>query len=92
MMRQYFQLIVSNPWLRVLVWLLFAMIFYKSGETFTVWLVEPENFAGGLDWLWLVLLPLLVPAFFVINRHCGCASGACGVSKSGIGARLPPGH
>jgi len=60
-----------------LIWLGFAIVFYQSGLAFTTWLLEPEHFAGSIDWFWVVLFPVLVPAFFVVNRRYGCASGAC---------------
>ena len=66
-----------------LVWVVFAIVFYQSGLTATVWLLEPENFRGGIDWLWLALFPALLPLFFVVNRLCGCASGACAVGDKG---------
>ncbi len=62
---------------RRLLWFGFAAIFYLSGQTTTLWLLEPENFAGGMDWFWLALFPILLPLFFVIQRHSGCASGRC---------------
>ncbi len=59
------------------MWVLFAVLFYQSGLNFTVWLLEPENFAGGANWIWVILFPALLPAFFIVNRHLGCASGQC---------------
>lgn len=59
------------------MWVLFAILFYQSGLTFTVWLMQPEAFIGGMQWLWFILFPLLLPAFFIVNRHLGCATGAC---------------
>ncbi len=81
----------STPF-RWLVWLGFAMVFYKSGETFTVWLLEPGQVTGGLQWIWVALFPLLLPLFFVVNRRFGCAGGACALRKGrDAGARFP-GH
>ena len=82
----------SNPIFRRLVWVLFAIVFYKSGLTATVWLLEPEQFNGGFDWLWLLAFPILFPLFFVVNRHLGCASGACNQNGCDTGVRTPPGH
>lgn len=84
--------IAASAPFRWLVWVGFAIVFYKSGETFTVWLLEPGQLAGGLQWIWIALFPLLLPLFFVVNRRFGCASGACAVRKGhGGGARFP-GH
>lgn len=83
---------MSNPVVRWLIWIVFAMVFYRSGLTATVWLMEPESFNGGIDWLWLLLFPVLVPLFFVVNRHFGCASGSCSAGAERTGVRFPPGH
>jgi hypothetical protein len=66
-----------SPMFRRVLWVLFAILFYNSGQAFTIWLLEPENFPGGIDWFWLSLFPVLLPGFFVVNRYLGCASGAC---------------
>jgi hypothetical protein len=71
------QRLMASPLFKRVLWVLFAILFYNSGQAFTIWLLEPENFAGGVDWFWMVLFPVLLPAFFVVNRHLGCASGAC---------------
>jgi hypothetical protein len=42
--------------------------------------------------LWIVLFPVLLPMFFIVNRHVGCASGSCVAGRSRIGAGRPPGH
>ena len=76
---------LSHGFVRRLIWVLFAIVFYQSGLTATVWLLEPENFRGGVDWLWLALFPVLLPLFFVVNRVCGCAGGACAVDRKGSG-------
>lgn len=72
---------LSNGLTRSAIWVVFAIVFYQSGLTATVWLLEPEHFSGGMDWLWLVLFPVLFPLFFVVNRYCGCATGACAVGR-----------
>ena len=72
---------LSNGLVRSTIWVLFAIVFYQSGLTATVWLLEPENFNGGMDWLWLALFPVLFPLFFVVNRYCGCATGACAIGR-----------
>ncbi len=70
------------PWLvKQTVWIGFAIVFYQSGYAFTLWLVEPENFTGGLQWVGVGLFPVLLPLFFVVNRFCGCATGRCGAGK-----------
>ncbi len=78
--------VLSYRLVRLLIWVLFAIAFYQSGLTATRWLLESQNFRGGIDWLWLGLFPALLPLFFVVNRRFGCASGACatpGKSKKG---------
>lgn len=82
----------TRPLVARLAWLLFAVIFYKSGETFTVWLLAPEGIAGAMQWFWAGLFPVLLPAFFIINRHLGCATGACAPGQCRIGTDRPPGH
>lgn len=69
------QKLQSHPIVKRLLWLLFAVLFYQSGLAFTVWLLEPASFSGGLQWFWLMLFPVFLPAFFVVNRYLGCASG-----------------
>ncbi len=81
---------LSHGLVRRLVWVLFAIVFYQSGLTATVWLLEPENFRGGVDWLWLALFPVLLPLFFVVNRVCGCASGACAMDGKGSRVSFTP--
>ena len=82
----------SNPFLAQVVWLIYALLFYQSGLTATVWLLEPEQFNGGIDWLWLIVSPIVLPMFFIINRHLGCAGGDCrrGVQENDF--RAPPGY
>jgi len=71
------QSVLSYRLVRLLIWVLFAILFYQSGLTATRWLLDSENFRGGIDWLWLGLFPALLPLFFVVNRLFGCASSAC---------------
>lgn len=68
---------LSHPLTKRLYWVLFAIVFYNSGQSFTIWLLQPESFNGGSEWFWLAMFPLLLPAFFLLNRHLGCASGQC---------------
>ena len=64
-----------HPLLKRLAWIGFAVVFYNAGQAFTVLVLEPDNFAGGLDWIWLIAFPLLLPLFFIINRRlCACTS------------------
>lgn len=70
-----------RPVLRLLAWLLFAVLFYYSGEQFMLWLLKPERFAGGWRWLLAGLFPLLVPAFFVVNHRLGCGRGVCTIRQ-----------
>ncbi len=76
-------------WQRNLVWFLFAILFYFSGQSFSIWLLEPENFTGGLEWILVASFPLLLPTFFYINSKFGCASGAC-VSPHSNKAKTTP--
>lgn len=92
MMTDTLRWIATKPLLRWLIWLLFAAFFYKSGESFTVWLSEPEQVRDAVQWLWIVLFLALLPAFFIVNRHVGCASGSCAAERGRIGAGRPPGH
>ena len=62
---------------RPVLWMLFAILFYYSGLSFTTWLLEPENLTGVMDEVRAALFPVLLPAFFVVNRRIGCASGRC---------------
>jgi hypothetical protein len=84
--------IAAHPLPRWLIWIGFAALFYQAGETFTIWLLEPEKFAGGGAWFWLALFPILLPLFFIVNRYCGCASGACRTNNRGRSIAMPPGH
>ena len=87
----------NHPVARRLLWVVFAIVFYYSGLGFTVWLMEPQNFAGGMDWVWVVLFPVLLPAFFLVNRRLGCSSGRCATGecemphKSGYAPERMPG-
>ena len=76
-MLQRLALAASHPLTRRLYWVLYAILFYNSGLAFTIWLLQPEQFAGGWEWAWLALFPLLLPGFFIVNRYLGCASGQC---------------
>jgi len=69
--------ILSHPATKRIYWVLFAILFYNSGQSFTIWLLEPDSFKGGMDWIWMLLFPILLPAFFLINRYLGCSSGPC---------------
>jgi hypothetical protein len=90
-MRRWGAIVASTP-VRWLVWLGFAIVFYKSGETFTVWLLTPGQIAGGLQWIWIALFPLLLPLFFVVNRRFGCASGSCVTENARSREAHFPGH
>ena len=69
--------VFDHPLTKRLLWVVFAISFYYSGLNFTVWLLEAENFAGGMKWVWVGLVPVLLPAFFLVNPRLGCASGRC---------------
>jgi hypothetical protein len=77
MTRPAFPAAIQHPLLRRLLWVVFAAVFYQSGMTFTVRLLQPQDLGGAMDWLWIAAFPVLLPAFFVVNRRLGCASGAC---------------
>ncbi len=78
---------MGNPLARGMLWVVFAVLFYYSGLSFTVWLLEPENFPGGGDWIWVALFPALLPAFFRVNRHLRCANGRCASGECGISTK-----
>ncbi len=69
--------LLAHPLIRRLGWVGFGILFYLSGEAATVWWLEPERFTGGWQWFWLALFPVLLPAFFILQRWFGCAGGAC---------------
>ncbi len=82
----------AHPLFARVLWVLYAWLFYQSGLTATVWLLEPEQFNGGTDWLWLILAPIVLPMFFFVNRHLGCTGGYCTRDQREIDFRTPPGH
>jgi len=82
---------LTHPALKRVYWILFAILFYNSGQSFTVWLLEPESFKGGSEWFWMTMFPLLLPAFFLLNRHLGCASSQCS-SKTDDNTRVTGHH
>ena len=59
------------------IWLIFAILFYQSGLAFTILIMTPDEFTGGFQWVWALTFPILLPSFFIINKHLGCATGAC---------------
>jgi len=71
----------ASPLARGALWVLFAIVFYNSGLAFTIWLLGPEEISSPEDWLWVLLFPALLPAFFLVNRRLGCASGTCGTGS-----------
>lgn len=71
------QTALLSPLGRRVLWVLFAILFYLSGEATTLWLLEPTGFPGGWHWLGVALFPVLLPAFFVLQRFFGCSSGHC---------------
>lgn len=60
-----------------ILWVIFAILFYQSGLAFTIFVMTPEKFTGGGQWVWVVLFPVLLPAFFIVNKYLGCATGQC---------------
>ena len=83
--------ILAHPATKRIYWVLFAILFYNSGQSFTVWLLEPESFKGGLDWAWMIIFPILFPAFFLLNQHLGCSNDYCSRLKHGDNA-IEPNH
>ncbi len=83
------QRLVSTPLGRRLSWVMFAVLFYLSGEAVTVWLLEPQEFGGGWQWLWLGLFPVLLPAFFLLQRFFGCSGGQCQIDTSPTTQKKP---
>lgn len=69
--------LVARPFVGRVIWVLFAIVFFYSGLYFTEFVMAPRSFAGGWLWLWVAAFPFLLPAFFIVNRRFGCASGAC---------------
>ncbi len=76
------QTLLYHPLSRRIGWVLYAIVFYMSGESFVIWLLEPHNFDGGIRWLGVTAFPVLFIAFFFIQRHLGCASGQCRTEKA----------
>jgi len=76
--------ILSHPMSRRLYWVIYAFLFYNAGLALTIWLLEPENFAGGWDWFWLALSPFLIPGFFIVNRYLGCTTGQCASGQCAV--------
>jgi hypothetical protein len=91
-MDKLFARIAARPTLRLITWVAFAVVFFQSGLATTTWLLEPESFGGGWEWLWLIAFPPLLVVFFYVNRHLGCASGQCSVAQRHAQVRFPPGH
>ena len=67
-----------------MLWMVFAILFYYSGLSFTGWLLEPESIVGGMDWVCTAMFPVLLSAFFPVNRHLGCASGRCASGECAV--------
>ena len=76
MIKTILQVFVS-PMGKRFLWVLFGIIFYISGESFLLWLLEPENFTGGYRWFFAAVFPVLFPLSFFVNKRLGCATGAC---------------
>ena len=78
-----------KPALGMTIWLGFAIAFFYSGLFFTQWVLGDESFAGGWRWIMVATFPFLVPGFFLVNRHYGCASGSCKASTKNSAPPLP---
>ncbi len=84
----------THPVLRFAVYVGFAVIFFHSGLSATTWLMTPEQFQGGIATVSALLFPVLLPAFFFVNRRFGCGAGGCGGGACRIDTRddAPPKH
>ena len=92
-MNQVLSQIAARPWLRWPAWALYAALFYNAGLATTTWLVQPDAFTGGWNWLWIGVFPLLLAGVFKLNRHLGCAGGNCAIGRHPpSGYKAPPGH
>ena len=89
MIFQRMQLFMYTPLARRLTWVMFAIVFYLSGEAATIWLLEPQTFTGGWQWFWLCLFPVLLPAFFLLQRFFGCSGGQCQINLSSASKKKP---
>jgi len=72
--------LLHHPLSRRIGWVLYAIVFYMAGENFVIWLLEPHNFSGGINWLGVIAFPVLFVGFFFIQPHLGCAAGRCPVN------------
>lgn len=75
-MRQLLFVFQTNPFLRLAVYVSFAIVFFYSGLGVTTWLVEPEQLRP-IDKILGAFFPVLLPLFFVVNRYFGCGAGGC---------------
>ncbi len=74
------------------IWLVFAILFYQSGLDFTILIMTPDEFTGGFQWFWALMFPILLPSFFIINKHLGCATcqdGQCSMEKKNDYPSMP---
>jgi hypothetical protein len=83
------QRFLYSPLGRRMSWIVFAVMFYLSGEAATIWLLEPQAFTSGWQWFWLCLFPLLLPAFFRLQRFFGCSGGQCQIDVSPPAEKKP---
>jgi hypothetical protein len=85
----WLQRFLYSPLGRRLSWVVFAILFYLSGEAATIWLLEPQAFNGGWQWFWLFLFPVLLPAFFLLQRFFGCSGDQCQIDVSPATKKKP---
>ena len=72
---------IIRPVMRIGLWIAFAVLFFYAGLYFTEWVLGPREPVGGIvRGFLIVLFPVLVPLFFVVNGRVGCAGGACRIS------------
>ena len=77
--------IQKHPLVRRVYWGAYAILFYNAGLSFTTWLMQPESFTGGSEWLWVALFPPLLVGFFVVNHRLGCGAAECAARPAKTG-------
>lgn len=73
---------LSSPLGRRTAWVLFAIVFYLSGESAVIWLFDARQIDSPWRWAGVLAFPLLLLAFFRLQRFFGCARGACANPES----------
>ncbi|GEM_PF-2497574 len=90
-MQQLRSLLRTSPLLRLTVYCGFMAVFFHAGLAATTWLVAPERLGGDLQRYSALLFPILLPAFFAVNRYLGCGRCCAGPAcPPGGGEDHPP--